>query len=213
MAIVCAVFLADALAVALAAFSVVSTCIGVVGLLPYWGASLDPITVAAICLSIGYAVSVLKTKRIKGRLQFAKHCRAFRSTLPRISPIICSAQVRLSRPNCICAFEAEILGNGGSILAVDDVERADRLRCTLGAVGFPIIQAGFSTILCVSTLLIAGLWMGKVRRTRKRASVWLTIEHKRSAMFSQISSNRTHFRFLFFVCRSAFSRRSYTRFS
>ncbi|TKR80649.1 hypothetical protein L596_014689 [Steinernema carpocapsae] len=38
----------------------------------------------------------------------------------------------------------------------------DRLHHTLGAVGFPVIQAGFSTIICVASLLCVSLYMSFV---------------------------------------------------
>lgn len=41
-------------------------------------------------------------------------------------------------------------------------EVRERLKSTLSSVGFPVIQAGISTILCLSTLLVVNLYMSTV---------------------------------------------------
>uniref|UniRef100_A0A0N5AZ70 SSD domain-containing protein n=1 Tax=Syphacia muris TaxID=451379 RepID=A0A0N5AZ70_9BILA len=58
MAAVCFVFLRSTLTVAIATSCVLSICIGILGILSWWGVDLDPITMAAMIISIGFSVDI-----------------------------------------------------------------------------------------------------------------------------------------------------------
>ncbi|VDM95358.1 unnamed protein product [Thelazia callipaeda] len=58
MAVVCFIFLRSSLTVAIATTCVLSICIGILGILSWWGIELDPITMAAMVISIGFTVDI-----------------------------------------------------------------------------------------------------------------------------------------------------------
>ncbi|CAI5439803.1 unnamed protein product [Caenorhabditis angaria] len=58
MAFVCFVFLNNLFTVAIASMSVLSICAGILGILSWWGVDLDPITMAAMIISIGFSVDI-----------------------------------------------------------------------------------------------------------------------------------------------------------
>ncbi|CAD6196313.1 unnamed protein product [Caenorhabditis auriculariae] len=58
MAFVCFVFLNNFFTVAIASLSVLSICAGILGILSWWGVDLDPITMAAMIISIGFSVDI-----------------------------------------------------------------------------------------------------------------------------------------------------------
>uniref|UniRef100_A0A915AFS2 SSD domain-containing protein n=2 Tax=Parascaris univalens TaxID=6257 RepID=A0A915AFS2_PARUN len=113
MVLVCLLFISQTSAVLIATFSIVSTCIGVLGILSLWGVDLDPIVMSAMIMSIGFSVDIpahvtyhfYKTSgmTVHGRLQ----------------------------------------------------------RC-LAAIMIPILQAAFSTLLCVLSLLFVPIHMAVV---------------------------------------------------
>ncbi|CAJ0570413.1 unnamed protein product, partial [Mesorhabditis spiculigera] len=58
MAAVCFVFLNSWFTVAIASLSVLSICAGILGILSWWNIDLDPITMAAMIISIGFSVDI-----------------------------------------------------------------------------------------------------------------------------------------------------------
>ncbi|CAB3410698.1 unnamed protein product [Caenorhabditis bovis] len=58
MAFVCFVFLNNMFTVAIASLSVLSICAGILGILSWWNVDLDPITMAAMIISIGFSVDI-----------------------------------------------------------------------------------------------------------------------------------------------------------
>ncbi|VDL74669.1 unnamed protein product [Nippostrongylus brasiliensis] len=58
MAFVCFIFLNNVFTVAIASLSVLSICAGILGILSWWGVDLDPITMAATIISIGFSVDI-----------------------------------------------------------------------------------------------------------------------------------------------------------
>lgn len=58
MALVCFVFLNNVFTVAIASLSVLSICAGILGILSWWHVDLDPITMAAMIISIGFSVDI-----------------------------------------------------------------------------------------------------------------------------------------------------------
>lgn len=58
MALVCFVFLNNLFTVAIASLSVLSICAGILGILSWWHVDLDPITMAAMIISIGFSVDI-----------------------------------------------------------------------------------------------------------------------------------------------------------
>ncbi|KHN86089.1 Patched domain-containing protein 3 [Toxocara canis] len=58
MVLVCLLFIKRVSAVLIATFSIVSTCIGVFGILSLWGVDLDPIVMSAVIMSIGFSVDI-----------------------------------------------------------------------------------------------------------------------------------------------------------
>jgi predicted RND superfamily exporter protein len=115
MAVICCVFISDPFTILLASVVIFSICLGEFGLLYYCGITLDPISIAALIMSVGFSVDIP-----------AHVCLHFHRT-------------------------------GSQSTDVDK-----RIRGTLSAVGFPVFQAGLSTILCVLGLLLAPLYMSKV---------------------------------------------------
>ncbi|KAK6047459.1 patched family protein, partial [Cooperia oncophora] len=58
MAFVCFIFLNNLFTVAIASISVLSICAGILGILSWLGVDLDPITMAATIISIGFSVDI-----------------------------------------------------------------------------------------------------------------------------------------------------------
>uniref|UniRef100_A0A915BPN7 SSD domain-containing protein n=1 Tax=Parascaris univalens TaxID=6257 RepID=A0A915BPN7_PARUN len=58
MAAVCFIFLRSMLTVAIATSCVLSICVGILGILSWWGVDLDPITMAAMIISVGFSVDI-----------------------------------------------------------------------------------------------------------------------------------------------------------
>uniref|UniRef100_A0A9J2PDX6 SSD domain-containing protein n=1 Tax=Ascaris lumbricoides TaxID=6252 RepID=A0A9J2PDX6_ASCLU len=58
MVLVCLLFISHTSAVLIATFSIVSTCIGVLGILSLWGVDLDPIVMSAVIMSVGFSVDI-----------------------------------------------------------------------------------------------------------------------------------------------------------
>uniref|UniRef100_A0A1I7YD67 SSD domain-containing protein n=1 Tax=Steinernema glaseri TaxID=37863 RepID=A0A1I7YD67_9BILA len=115
MAVVCFLFMGDLFTVLVASLSISSICLGVFGLLCFWGINLDPIMMSAGVMAIGFSVDI---------------------------------------PAHIAFHFYRTRGDGASVPL--------RLQHTLAAVGFPVVQAGVSTILCVLSLLCVSLYMSEV---------------------------------------------------
>ncbi|KAI6242667.1 SSD domain-containing protein [Aphelenchoides fujianensis] len=113
--LVCFLFMGNLSTTLLASFSVLSICCGQIGLLHFFGFTLDPIMAAALQLTIGLSVDI--------PAHFSYHFHRTQAT-------------------------SEDIGQ--------------RLKSTLSSVGFPVLQAGISTILCVVSLLCVPLYMGGV---------------------------------------------------
>lgn len=58
MGAVCYLFLSSFFTVVMASTSVLSICAGILGILSWWGVDLDPITMAAMIISIGCSVDI-----------------------------------------------------------------------------------------------------------------------------------------------------------
>lgn len=58
MGLVCFVFLNNMFTVAIASLCVLSICCGILGFLSWTGTDLDPITMAAMIISIGFSVDI-----------------------------------------------------------------------------------------------------------------------------------------------------------
>ncbi|CAJ0963577.1 unnamed protein product, partial [Mesorhabditis belari] len=107
-------FISDPPTLFVATFSILSTCVGVFGLVSWWGADLDPILMSATVMSIGFAVDI---------------------------------------PAHISYHYFQTSKQFPSVI--------HRLEHTISAVGFPILQASVSTILCVLSLFLVDLHMSQ----------------------------------------------------
>lgn len=113
MSFVCFFFMKEMSAIIFATLSIVSTAIGVFGILSHWGVGLDPIVMSAVIMSIGFSVDI----PAHVTYHFAK-------------------------------------ARGDSI--------AVRLQHCLSAIAYPVLQAAFSTLLCVSCVLFVRIHMATV---------------------------------------------------
>ncbi|OZC12409.1 hypothetical protein X798_00040 [Onchocerca flexuosa] len=114
MAAVCFLFLRNILTVIIATASVLSIAVGILGILSWLNVQLDPISMAAMIISIGFSVDI--------PAHVAYHyCKASEELAP---------QIRLG--NC------------------------------LTSVGFPALQAALSTMLCLCSLWVAGIYMSQI---------------------------------------------------
>lgn len=147
MFLVCLLFIRQPTAVIVANFSIFSTCAGkryvcwyfnclliagVFGILSLWGVELDPIVLSSCIMSIGFSVD------IPGHIvyHFTKH-----------------GKCRPSKMNT-----TGYLGTGDKAqLSIEE-----RLKECLGSIVFPILEAGFSTIICVLSLTFVELHMANV---------------------------------------------------
>ncbi|KAI6222228.1 Sterol-sensing domain and Patched family-containing protein [Aphelenchoides besseyi] len=120
MAIVCYMFLNSIFTVVIASACVLSICVGILGGLSWWSIDLDPITMAAMVISIGCSVD------IPAHVSYHYYQAASRENPDGDN----SSQYKLA--NC------------------------------LSSVAFPAVQAGTSTILCISSLLFIKLYMSEV---------------------------------------------------
>lgn len=132
MIIVCFLFMYNLFTVLVASSSIASICIGVFGLLSYWGIDLDPISMATTIMSIGFSVD------------FPAHVtyHYFREGLE-------DSQAAPSKR--IARWRNE----GGDWLSL-------LLFRSLVAIGFPLLQCGISTILFVCCLLFVPTYMSEV---------------------------------------------------
>ncbi|VDM41009.1 unnamed protein product [Toxocara canis] len=117
MAAVCFIFLRSMLTVAIATCCVLSICIGILGILSWWGVDLDPIAMAAMIISVGFSVDI----PAHVSYHYYKACECGRNASPQ-----------------------------------------ERLGSCLSSVAFPALQAALSTALCVSSLLLAKIYMARV---------------------------------------------------
>lgn len=119
MAIVCFLYMYDFITVLVATFSICCITLSTFGFLHFWSIEQDPIMMAAVIMSIGFAVDI--------PAHIAFHYYRTGVTTSCIDPPV-----------------------------------HERLKHTLAAVGFPVIQAGTSTIICVCSLLLVPMYMSEV---------------------------------------------------
>ncbi|PAV61632.1 hypothetical protein WR25_00660 [Diploscapter pachys] len=98
-----------------ATFSILSTSVGVFGMMSWWGADLDPIFMSAIIMSIGFSVDI---------------------------------------PSHISYHYYQTGKETNNVV--------ERLEKTVQCVGFPIMQASISTVLCVLSLFFVDLHMSRI---------------------------------------------------
>ncbi|KAI6225074.1 SSD domain-containing protein [Aphelenchoides fujianensis] len=120
MALICYAFLNSIFTVVMASACVLSICVGILGCMSYWNIDLDPISMAAMVISIGCSVD------IPAHVSYHYYQAATRENPDGDN----SSQYKLA--NC------------------------------LSSVAFPAVQAGISTILCISSLLFIKLYMSEV---------------------------------------------------
>uniref|UniRef100_F1L9I2 Patched domain-containing protein 3 n=1 Tax=Ascaris suum TaxID=6253 RepID=F1L9I2_ASCSU len=104
MLAVCVLFVPSAAGVLTAGWAICSISLGVFGFLSWWGLDLDPVTMSAIVMSIGFSVDYTA--------HVSYHYQRARQLLPPLS------------------------------------SKKDRLIYTLDSIGWPMIQAAVSTLVC-----------------------------------------------------------------
>ncbi|KHN82903.1 Patched domain-containing protein 3 [Toxocara canis] len=104
MLAVCILFLPSAAGILTAGWAICSISLGVFGFLSWWGLDLDPVTMSAIVMSIGFSVDYTA--------HVSYHYQRARQLLPSSS------------------------------------SKSDRLMHTLDSIGWPMIQAAVSTLVC-----------------------------------------------------------------
>uniref|UniRef100_A0A1I8BRH1 SSD domain-containing protein n=1 Tax=Meloidogyne hapla TaxID=6305 RepID=A0A1I8BRH1_MELHA len=125
MSLVCLLFMPSLFSVLIASASICSISIGVFGFLSCFGFDLDPVTMAATLMSIGLSVDFISHVIYHFRQDV---CYKFRK---------CSSSPTGFIEQCIPL-----------------TNKIDKLKYTLESVGWPMLQAGISTILCILPLAL-----------------------------------------------------------
>ncbi|KAL3103258.1 hypothetical protein niasHS_002444 [Heterodera schachtii] len=123
MLFVCALFVPSLFSVLFAGLSISSISVGVFGFLSWLHFDLDPVTMAATLMSIGLSVD------------FTAHI-----------------TYHFRQSHRIESNNDHLTGNE-NVRFVPLLSKEDKLKHTLAAVGWPMIQSGVSTALCISPLL------------------------------------------------------------
>lgn len=131
--IICALFINHPATVVFVAMAIFATCIGVFGYMSLFGVTLDPVVMAISIMCIGFSVDI---------------------------PAHVSFHYHASRAHAAKQSTCSTIASRSS-----DEEQPDfktRLQGTICSVGFPVIQAGVSTILCALPLAFVPLYMAQV---------------------------------------------------
>uniref|UniRef100_A0A0K0DE52 SSD domain-containing protein n=1 Tax=Angiostrongylus cantonensis TaxID=6313 RepID=A0A0K0DE52_ANGCA len=140
--VVCSLFISHAATVVFVAMSVFATCIGVFSYMSMFGMTLDPMVMAISIMCIGFSVD------IPAHVSFHFH-----------ADFIClkenpSQHYLHSRPIISKTFSQEFTLYCSN-------QYIFRLLHTLCSIGFPVIQAGLSTNICVLPLIFVPLYMAQ----------------------------------------------------
>ncbi|ETN70385.1 patched family protein, partial [Necator americanus] len=142
MDLACFLMIPSASSIVSSSIAMLSINVGVFGLLSLWNVNLDPISMCTTLMSIGFSVDF--TGELFSILLY------FMCLAPVNIHFVCSKQV--SRAHISYHFYRN------PISWTTDERLADALRW-FRSIGWPMIQAGFSTILCISPLLLIDSYM------------------------------------------------------
>ncbi|VDN50760.1 unnamed protein product [Dracunculus medinensis] len=134
MLIVCMLFIPSVVGILTAGWAICSISLGVFGFLSWWGLDLDPVTMSAIVMSIGFSVDYTA--------HVSYHYQRSQQLLP--SYILHSFHV-LQR--CIEISYLSVSFLFSKLYSLGS-SKTDRLIYTMDSVGLPMIQAAISTLIC-----------------------------------------------------------------
>ncbi|CAJ0606666.1 unnamed protein product [Cylicocyclus nassatus] len=134
--IVCAMFINHFATIFIVSTAILATCIGVFGYTSLLGVTLDPIVMSIAIMCIGFSVD------IPAHVSFHYHAARLHTIKKEIST------------TSTCSSDSTSTVDGPNFRA--------RLQHTLCSVGFPVVQAGLSSILCALPLAFVPLYMAQV---------------------------------------------------
>lgn len=131
MAVVCAIFIPNPCSVITASISIASISLGVMGFLSWWSFDLDPVVMAVFVI-------------------------AFPSFSPRLQAVLMTVGMSVDFIAHV-AYHYQLTNKkiirNGKVVKLPVRGPQEKLEHTLEAVGWPMIQAGVSTICCILPLL------------------------------------------------------------